>query len=90
MLSETAVFSTKHPRYRRQPTGHTCKACPVFVQAFASSRPDRACQALLFYMERCRVLEATLQQQPGHALALEVRRFAFNASFAHMQNAQSL
>ena len=45
-----------------------------FLQEFAGNRPEEACQALLFYMERCRVLDGKPGRQPGHALALEVPR----------------
>ena len=44
------------------------------MQEFAGNRPAEACQALLFYMERCRVLDAQPGRQPGHALALEVQK----------------
>ena len=42
------------------------------MQEFAGGRPEAASQALLFYMERCRVLDAKPGRQPGQALALEV------------------
>ena len=44
----------------------------TYVQEFAGSRPEEACQALLFYLERCRVLDSRPGRHPGHALALEV------------------
>ena len=42
------------------------------MQAFVSRQPEHACQALLFYMERCRVLDEVPARAPGQALALEV------------------
>jgi len=42
------------------------------VQAFASRQPEHACQALLFYMERCKVLDEVPTRAPGQALAIEV------------------
>ena len=44
----------------------------VVLQEFAGNRPEEACQALLFYLERCRVLDAKSGRHSGHALALEV------------------
>ncbi|DBB04235.1 TPA: hypothetical protein ACH3X1_013259 [Trebouxia sp. C0004] len=40
-------------------------------KAFASRQPEHACQALLFYMERCRVLDEVPTRAPGQALAIE-------------------
>ena len=42
------------------------------VQAFASDRPEYACHALLFFMERSAVIDVKPDQEPSHALPLEV------------------
>ena len=42
------------------------------AQEFAVKRPKEACQAIMFYLERCWVLDNKHRRQPGHALALEV------------------
>jgi hypothetical protein len=42
------------------------------VQAFASDRPEFACHALLFFMERSAVIDIKPDQVPSHALPLEV------------------
>jgi len=42
------------------------------VQAFASDRPEYACHALLFFMERSAVIDTKPDQEPGNALPLEV------------------